>query len=73
MMQVGLISNAEATSLLKSGSVGDICVHWIDAAGTVIDHPLNRRVIALPPSRPTRSPCKMGVNWGNRRTCCDPD
>jgi hypothetical protein len=33
MMQVGLISNAEATSLLKSGAVGDICVHRIDATG----------------------------------------
>jgi DNA-binding transcriptional regulator LsrR (DeoR family) len=51
MMQVGLISNAEATSSLKSGAVGDICVHWIDAAGKVIDHPLNRLVIALPPSK----------------------
>ena len=47
-MQVGLISNADATSLLKSGALGDICVQWIDAAGEVIDHPLNRRVIAVP-------------------------
>jgi DNA-binding transcriptional regulator LsrR (DeoR family) len=59
-MQVGLISNAEATSLLKSGAVGDICAHRIDATGKVIDHPLNRRVIALPTSRPTHSPSKMG-------------
>ena len=51
VMQVGLISNAEATSLLKAGAVGDICLHWIDAAGEVIDHPLNRRVIALPPNK----------------------
>ena len=51
MTQVGLISKAEAASLLKAGAVGDICGHWIDANGQVVDHPINKRVIALPPNR----------------------
>jgi DNA-binding transcriptional regulator LsrR (DeoR family) len=29
--------------------VGDVCAHWIDANGKAVDHPLNRRVIALSP------------------------
>lgn len=49
--QVGLISSDEAASLAAAGAVGDICVHWINAQGQVIDHPLNQRVVALPPAR----------------------
>ena len=49
MTQLGLLSKMDATSLQKAGAVGDICGHWIDENGQVIDHALNRRVIALPP------------------------
>jgi DNA-binding transcriptional regulator LsrR (DeoR family) len=65
--QVGLISNAEATSLMKSGAVGDIGLHWIDAAGEVIDHPLNRRVIALPPSKLKNIPCIILASGGRSK------
>ena len=67
VMQVGLISNAEATSLLKSGAVGDFCLHWIDATGEVIDHPLNRRVIALPPSKLKNIPCVVLASGGRSK------
>ena len=38
----------------RRGAVGDICAHWIDETAAVVDHPLNRRVIAL--SRRSISP-----------------
>ena len=67
MTQVGLITSAEAESLAKAGAVGDICVHWIDAAGEVIDHPLNRRVIALPPKRLKSIPCVVLASGGRNK------
>lgn len=51
MTQLGLLSKMDAASLQKAGAVGDICGHWIDEFGQVIDHQINRRVIALPPKR----------------------
>jgi DNA-binding transcriptional regulator LsrR (DeoR family) len=49
MVQLGLIGPGELESLRAAGAVGDLCAHWIDAAGRLVDHPLNRRVIALSP------------------------
>lgn len=49
MTRLGLIGDDELASLRAAGAVGDLCAHWIDAKGQVVDHPLNRRVIALSP------------------------
>ncbi|MCB1493388.1 MAG: sugar-binding transcriptional regulator [Rhodobiaceae bacterium] len=49
MLRLGILSPEDRASLAEAGAVGDICAHWIDASGKTIDHPLNRRVIALPP------------------------
>lgn len=49
MAQLGLIQDEDIVSLKAAGAVGDICSHWIDAEGRIIDHPLNRRVLALSP------------------------
>lgn len=49
MRRLGLISAEEARELREAGAVGDLCGHWIDEHGRVVDHPLNERVIALPP------------------------
>jgi DNA-binding transcriptional regulator LsrR (DeoR family) len=67
MSQVGLITRAEATSLRKSGAVGDICGHWIDRNGEVIDHPNNRRVIALPPEKLKKIPCVVLASGGKNK------
>lgn len=47
MRQLGLIREPDVKSLLKAGAVGDFCAHWIDANGDMIDHPLNRSVLAM--------------------------
>ena len=64
MTQLGLISTAEALSLSKAGAVGDICGHWIDKRGKAIDHPINRRVIALPLGRLKNIPCVILASGG---------
>jgi DNA-binding transcriptional regulator LsrR (DeoR family) len=48
MSKLGLIGQSDIDSLREAGAVGDLCAQWIDVDGNVIDHPVNRRVIALP-------------------------
>lgn len=67
MIQLGLISNTEATSLLKAGAVGDICGHWIDEQGQLVDHPINRRVIALPHKRLKNIPQLIIASGGRNK------
>ena len=54
MTRVGLVSRAEVDDLLEAGAVGDICAHWIDDEGRLVDHPLNSRVVALSPGQAPR-------------------
>jgi hypothetical protein len=53
MTALNLITDADVKSLQAAGAVGDLCSHWINTAGEVIDHPLNfpRRGPAAGPSQ----------------------
>lgn len=64
MARVGLISMTDITDLQKAGAVGDICAHWIDENGQLVDHPLNSRVIALSPSNLRGIPCVVIASGG---------
>ena len=67
MARVGLISQAEVADLLKAGATGDLCAHWIDADGQLVDHPLNSRVVALPPEKLKDIPCVMIASGGRTK------
>lgn len=45
--QLGLIGDDDAASLRAAGAVGDLLGHYLDVGGRVVDHPINRRVVAL--------------------------
>lgn len=64
MAQLGILSEEDRSSLIEAGAVGDICSHWINAEGGVIDHPLNRRVIALPPDELRNVPTVILASGG---------
>lgn len=49
MTALNLISREEMASLVAAGAVGDVCSHWINVAGELVDHPLNSRAVGLPP------------------------
>jgi DNA-binding transcriptional regulator LsrR (DeoR family) len=67
MARVGLISQTEVADLLKAGATGDLCAHWIDAEGQLVDHPLNSRVVALPPETLKDIPCVMIASGGRTK------
>jgi DNA-binding transcriptional regulator LsrR (DeoR family) len=64
MARVGLITPRDVEELRDAGAVGDICAHWIDLKGRLVDHPLNRRVVALAPQRLAGIPCVMIASGG---------
>ena len=68
MTRVGLVSRAEVDTLLAAGAVGDICAHWIDAEGRLVDHPLNSRVVALSPEKLKDIPCVVIASGGRTKS-----
>jgi DNA-binding transcriptional regulator LsrR (DeoR family) len=64
MMRIGLINARDVETLTAAGAVGDICVHWIDAMGRIVDHPLNSRAMAVPPERLKSIPCVILASGG---------
>ncbi|ARP99653.1 sugar-binding transcriptional regulator [Pseudorhodoplanes sinuspersici] len=44
-LEYGVISRETCRSLLDAGAVGDICGHYLNADGQVIEHPLTARVV----------------------------
>ena len=41
---------SDLASLKAAGAVGDLLCHFINAKGEPVDHPVNRRVMALSPT-----------------------
>ncbi len=68
MSRVGLITRGEVDDLLQAGAVGDICAHWINAEGDLVDHPLNARAMALPPDKLKDVPCVAVASGGRAKT-----
>lgn len=67
MLRIGIIAPHDVESLQKAGAVGDICVHWIDDLGRIVDHPLNSRAMALPPERLKAIPCVILASGGQNK------
>jgi DNA-binding transcriptional regulator LsrR (DeoR family) len=68
MARVGLLSRADVDDLAAAGAVGDICAHWIDDCGRVVDHPLNSRVVALAPGKLSNIRCVVVASGGRAKT-----
>jgi deoxyribonucleoside regulator len=40
------ITEADRRSLEKAGAVGDLLFHFLDRDGTLVDHPINSRIVS---------------------------
>ncbi len=67
MSKLGLITPAEVLTLQNAGAVGDLCSHWLDARGKFVEHPLNRRAVALPPEHLRGVPRVILVSGGKSK------
>lgn len=68
MTRVGLVSRTEVDDLIKAGAVGDICAHWVDDHGRLVNHPLNSRVVALSPEKLKSIPCVVIASGGKTKS-----
>ena len=58
------LTNTSRELLIESGVRGEFLAHLIREDGTVADHPLNSRLVALKPSDLSRCPRTIGVAAG---------
>ncbi len=65
--KLGLISKREVQELVSAGAVGDVCSHWIDREGALVDHPLNTRAVGLAPEHLREVPHRVLVSGGRRK------
>jgi DNA-binding transcriptional regulator LsrR (DeoR family) len=47
LFRAGLVSRTELPGLVAAGAVGDVLCRFIDARGRLVEHPVNRRVMAI--------------------------
>ncbi|TQI74524.1 transcriptional regulator [Bosea sp. AK1] len=50
LFREGLLPQSDLAGLKKAGAVGDLVCHFIDAEGELVDHPVNRRIMAVSPA-----------------------
>jgi DNA-binding transcriptional regulator LsrR (DeoR family) len=48
IMEHGVLTEKMRKSLLKANSVGNVCDHYIDQDGELVEHPINDRTISAP-------------------------
>jgi lsr operon transcriptional repressor len=67
LIRYGLPRDVTTTELMSLGAVGDIMGQFFDENGQVIDHPLNRRAIALPLHDLSRIPTVVLASGGGNK------
>lgn len=56
LVRHGLIPREDLAELRRAGAVGDVLCHFIDASGALVDHPMNRWVLAVDPASLRQTP-----------------
>ncbi|MFO1141431.1 MAG: sugar-binding domain-containing protein [Amaricoccus sp.] len=63
--RMGHVSEQERRELTAAGAVGDVLYNFIDEQGNLVDHPLNRRVMAADLRRLRKAPERILVSGGS--------
>ena len=58
------LTAAEQDQLRGAGAVGDVCLRFFDANGTILDTPLDQRVVSITPADLRHVPRRIGVAGG---------
>ncbi|ELT49142.1 sugar-binding transcriptional regulator [Brucella intermedia] len=62
----GLLTTQDAESLQAAGAVGDVLCQFVDEAGEIVDHPINKRAMAINPTQLRKVP-KVIISAGGIR------
>ncbi len=61
----GFFTETERQSLIAAGAVGDMLYNFYDAAGKIVAHPINERVMSIPVERLRGVPRRVLISGGN--------
>ncbi|HKU87663.1 MAG TPA: sugar-binding domain-containing protein [Casimicrobiaceae bacterium] len=67
LFREGLLPRSELATLRAAAAVGDVLCQFVDAEGRVVDHPVNRRVVAVNLSDLRRVPAIVLAAGGARK------
>ena len=62
--RTGYLTEADRRSLIDAGAIGDVLYNFINAAGEVVDHEVNGRVISANLDRLRRTPERVLISGG---------
>lgn len=65
-----LLSDAERLELMAAGAVGDLLFNFYDREGRIVDHPVNRRVMSIPPEQLRSVPLRVLASGGAEKVEC---
>ena len=63
----GLLAPGARRSLVAAGAVGDVLCRFVDAHGNAVDHPVNRRMMAVDVGDLARVPCIAIASGGQAK------
>jgi DNA-binding transcriptional regulator LsrR (DeoR family) len=61
------VSEADQAVLRAAGAVGDVCLRFFDAAGSLVESAVDQRVLGISPSQLKAIPRRIGVAGGARK------
>ena len=67
LFREGLLPRQQRSSLVAAGAVGDVLCHFLDRRGRIVDHPVNRRVVAVGLEDLRRVPTIVIAAGGSRK------
>jgi deoxyribonucleoside regulator len=66
----GFFTDADRESLANAGAVGDVLFHFFNAKGEIVDHPINKRVMAMPVEALRNVPKRVLASGGPDKVEC---
>ena len=64
---VGLVDDADVESVRAAGAVGNFLGYYIDGTASIVEHPVNRRVIGMSPAELLAIPRRVMVSGGHSK------
>lgn len=63
----GFGSEKERAALIKLGAVGDLLYNFYDCTGTIVDHPINQRIMSIPLEQLRNVPLRIIASGGHEK------
>ena len=65
-----LLTDTERLELTAAGAVGDMLFNFYDREGRIVDHPVNTRIMSIPPAQLRSVPTRILASGGQEKVEC---